>query len=361
IFAVQDSISERVAQALTLELTGEEKKRLMKRYTENTEAYQAYLKGRYFWNKRTDEGFKKAIGYFEQAIEIDPSYALAYAGLGDCYHLLALYGLLPANESFPQAKAAVTKALEIDATLAEARASLAFIRLNYDWDWSGAEGEFKRALALNPNYATAHQWYGWQLMLMGRQEESFAEMKRAQQLDPFSLAIHTDLGLYFCYTGQYDRAIEQFRKTLEMEPNLKQVHAYLWSVYVRKGMYKEALDEAEKALTSSTTTTSGMIAARRNELAELREAYAVSGIKGYWQKGIELEKERAKRERTAIIPGNMASYYANLGDKDQALQWLEKAYQDRSNQMLYLKVDQWDGCRSDPRFTDLMRRVGLSP
>lgn len=348
IFAVQDSISERVAAALALKLTGEEQKRLTKRYTDNTVAYQLYLKGRYNWNKTTEEGLKKAIDFFNQAIEKDPSYALAYAGLADAYTSLDWYGVLSTKEANPRAKAAAIKALEIDETLAEAHASLAAVR-QYEWDWAGAEREYQRAIGLNPNYAVAHQWYGVYLAYMGRMDEGIAEMTRAQELDPLSLAINAQLGFLFYLARRYDQAIEQCQRTLEMEPSYEEARIYLAWIYVQKGMYEEAIAQYQKL--------KGDIP---DVLAMLGAAYAVSGQRGKARDVLAKLKEISQRRY--VPPVFVAAIYTGLGDKDQAFAWLEKAYEDRDESFVGLKVlPLFDLLRSDQRFADLLRRMGLVP
>ncbi|TET25767.1 MAG: hypothetical protein E3J76_01025, partial [Candidatus Aminicenantes bacterium] len=219
IFDIQDEISKAITEALRIELIDKEKALLVKRYTKNLEAYNLYLKGRYFWNKRTEEGYQKSLEYFQEAIEKDPTYASAYTGIADYYNLLGYYDYLPPKEAFPKAKAAAEKALEMDETLAEAYNSLAMVKENYDWDWKGAEREYRRAIELNPNYATAHQWYAGYLGAMGRHDESIAENKQAQELDPLSPIIGADLGTNFISARQYDQAIEEFQKVLEMDPD----------------------------------------------------------------------------------------------------------------------------------------------
>ncbi|MBA3512916.1 MAG: protein kinase, partial [Pyrinomonadaceae bacterium] len=350
VFAVQDSISERVAGALELELTGKERELLTKRYTENAEAYQLYLKGWYFWNKRTEESLKQAIGYFNQAIDLDPNYALGYAGIAASYELLAAFGSIPANEAMPKAKTAAIKALEIDDTRAEAHAALARIRLNYDWDWSGAERDFKRAIKLNPNYPTGHHWYAWHLAAMERHTEAIAEMKRAQELDPLSLVINTDVGWIFYYARQYDQAIAELRKTLEMDPNFVRAHLRLGLSYLQKSMNEEAIETLQKAKGLSGSST--------EIVAFLGYAYAVSGMKGEAQKILTDLQERSRRRY--VSPYYVAAIYTGLGDRDQAFNWLEKAYEERSGWLVNLEVEpMFDSLRSDPRFEDLLRRIGL--
>ncbi len=351
IFAVQDQISEQVVRSLTLTLSSTEKEMLSKRYTANSEAYQLYLKGRYFSDKRTEEGLKRGLEHFQQAIDLDPNYALAYAGLADSYILLSMYGALPPKESLPRAKAMATKALEIDEELAEAHISLAFARMTNDRDWSGAEVEFKRAIELNPNHATAHHWYAEYLASLKRHDEAIAEIERAQELDPVSLIVHTEVGRHFYYARQYDRAIEQLRKAVEMDPNFARAHQYLGRTYVKEGMYEEAAAECQKAWQLDHTPRT---------LGFLGYAYAVSGKRGAAQKVIEELKGESKRRY--VSPYWIAVVYAGLGDTDGALEWLERLYEERSGFLIFLKVEPiFDSLRSDPRFTDLLRRAGHTP
>ena len=251
VLAVQEEIAKQISERLRLKLTGEEQKRLTRHHTENAEAYQLYLKGRYYWNKRTAESLNKGVEYFQQAIDKDPNYALAYAGLTDSYSLLgSSTGGLSPKETFSKAKAAAVKALEIDDTLAEAHAALALVHLRYDWDWSATEREIKRAIALNPNYATTYHWYADYLVVMGRLDEAIAQIKRAQELDPLSLIINTVVGLRLYHARQYDQAIEQCQKTLEMDPNFAQAHFALGEAYEQKAKYEEAIAALQKATTS---------------------------------------------------------------------------------------------------------------
>ena len=242
LLEVQQDISREVSRTLRLRLTGDEEKQLTKRYTENTQAYQLYLQGRFYWNKRTPDGLNKSIDYFQQAIAADPNYALAYGGLADSYNVLSTNNILPPKEAFPKAKAAVTKALEIDDSLAEAHTSLAFIRTVYDWDWPGAEHEYKRAIALNPNYANAHYFYAFTLLITrGRVDEAIAEMKKAVGLDPLSLIINTNLGRTYFLARQYDKALEQYRKTLELEPTFPRAHDRLRNCTSKKARITKQL------------------------------------------------------------------------------------------------------------------------
>jgi tetratricopeptide (TPR) repeat protein len=239
--------------------------------------------------------------------------------------------------------------------LAEAHASLAYVSQNYEWDWPAAEREFRRAIELNPNYATAHQWYAWHLMLRGRPEEAHAEMRRALEIDPLSVAINADLGLFYYYTRQHERAEEQFLKTLEMDSNLKELHLYLFQNHMERGKFEEAFAAAERAGVRSW-------GGREDGLPLLRRAAREGGVRGYWRKVLELEQERARREGVAPEPATMAYCFANVGDNDRAFVWLARAYETHSDAMLYLRVNPaYDGLRSDPRFGDLLRRMRLAP
>jgi len=354
ILAVQSEISREISEKLRLRLTGEEQKRVTRHYTEDTEAYQAYLKGRYYWNKRTGDDLKKSTEYFNQAIAKDPGYALAYAGLADCYIVIPNYTDIPAEEAYLKAKAAALKALEIDDTLAEAHASLGGVKADYDWDFAGAESELKRAIELNPNYATAHHWYAQFLSGMGRHQEAIAEIKRAQELDPLSLIIDSVVGDTYVKARQYDLAIEQLRKTIEMDKNFVRAHRYLEKAYVAKGMYDEAITEYQTAATLAGEDSE--TAAKR--ATALRAAYAASGVRGYWQKQLDLLKEDPSQGN--MTPYGIAGIYARLGDKDETFNWLEKAYREHDPYIIYLKTGpEFDALRSDPRTIDLMRRIGL--
>jgi TolB-like protein/Flp pilus assembly protein TadD len=351
LLAIQREIAREIVEKLKLKVSGEEKG-LAKHYTESNEAYQLYLKGRFYWNKRTGEALKKSIEYFNQAIEKDPSFALAYVGLADCYVVPA--NPLPPREVMPKAKAAAMRVLELDETLAEAHASLARVLAAYDWDWTSAEKEYKRAIELNPRYAIAHQWYGGCLAVMGRSNEAIAERKRAQELDPLSLIINFELGSAFYYARDYDQAIEQFQKTLELDQNFPPAHVSLPAAYEQKGMYGEAIAEFKSAIPrkgGSEWTLSK---------AGLGHVYAVSGKKSEARTVLEELKQLSGQEYVPA-PG-IALIYAGLGEKDQAFAWLDKGYEERSFQMQWIKIEpRWDSLRSDPRFQDLMRRVGLLP
>jgi Tfp pilus assembly protein PilF len=335
-----------------MRLTGKEQQRVTKSYTENTAAYQLYLKGRYFWSKRTEEGLNKATEHIQQAIDIDPNYALAYVGLADCYNLLGFYSVLEPKEAFPRAKAAATKALEIDDTLAEAHASLGYVKLFYDWDLTSAESELKQAIELNPNYATAHHWYGVYLQLVGRFDQALVEMRRALELDPLSPSINANVGWPLYYARQYDQAIEQFQKAVERDQSSPLPHHWLAMVYGQKGMYEEAITEYQKALELSGS--------RSRIVAELGYIYAVSGRRSEAQKALKELKELSKRRHVSSF--YMALIYMGLGEKDQAFASFETAYEERSPRLIDLKVDPiFDPLRSDPRFAVLIRKMGLTP
>jgi DNA-binding winged helix-turn-helix (wHTH) protein/TolB-like protein/Flp pilus assembly protein TadD len=347
VFELQDSISERIAGALALALTGDEKRLLAKRYTDNAEAYGLYLRGRYFWNKRTREGLEKAIEYFHQAIDVDAGYALAYAGLADCYNVLGSLDWIAPKEGFARVQEAATKALELDDTLAEAHNSLAWVRFDL-WDWAAAESEFKRALDLNPNYAAAHQWYAEYLTAMGRFDEAIAEIRRAQQLEPESLIINTIAAQTYYYARQYDQAIEQCRRTLELDPNFEFAYVYLGYAYIQKRMYGEAIAAFKRARQWDGTP---------RMFAMTGVTYAISGDRANATKA--LGQLLATSKQSYIGRYGIAEINASLGNRDEALEWLEKEYLEHAN-LTFLKVEPClDGLREDPRFTDLLRRMRL--
>jgi tetratricopeptide (TPR) repeat protein len=356
IFAVQDSISERVAVTLAVELVGRERELLAKSHTRNAEAYRAYLIGRYFWNQRTEEGLKKSIEHFHRAIEADPQYALAYAGLADSHGALLVWSSVSPDEDFAKAKAAALKALEIDNSLAEVHAVLGTIKMYYEWDWPGAEKSCRRAIEMNPNNAAAHQRYAEYLVATGRFDEAVAEFRAGQQLDPLSLIMHTQEGATLYFARRYDEAIEKLRKTLEMDQNFMLAHVFLGVVFEAKGMYEEAISEFQKAGVAS----GGSLEEDARVAAAMRAAYVNAGERGYWRWWIDRYTERAKGR--PIHNYNRARYYARLGENDQAYAWLDKAYQHKEAQLVTLKVDPAiDGIRSDPRYTDLLRRIRLGP
>jgi serine/threonine-protein kinase len=347
ILALQRTISGQISHNLRLKLSGEDQNRLTRHYTENVDAYQLYLKGRFLWNKRTSESLAKAVEYFNQAIEKDPGYALAYAGLADTWYSRGWYRHVEPKDAYEKAKAAANKSLEIDPNLAEGHAILAAISTVYDWDWEGAEREFKLAIQLNPNYATAHQRYSLFLPALGRSEEAIAEARKARELDPLALPINENLGDVLYLARRYDEAIEQLRKTLELDPNYGVAHSTLSKVYEAQGKYAESVEERLKSSTPETA-------------AEVRKAFAASGIKGVWKNRLDVLLERSKT--TYVSPADIALFYTRLNDRDQAFAWLEKALAERSINFNYLVADpRFDNLRSDPRLAELLKRVGLKP
>ena len=351
LLSVQREIAKEITSNLRLKLSGAEQNSLTKHNTENPEAYQSYLLGRYFWNKRTEEGIKKGIDYFQQAIAKDRTYALAYTGLADSYSALIFpVGAVAPREAMPKAKEAAMQAIAIDNKLAEAHSSLALVKFYYDWDWPGAETEFKRAIELNPSYAEAHHYYSHYLIAMGRTEESLNESRRCLELEPSNILLSVHLGWHYLYARQYDQAVKQLQKTVEMDSNFAQTHHWLGLAYEQKARYAEAIAELQKAMALFRTNTLTE--------AELAHTYAVSGHGDEAQKIIVELQELAKSRYVSSY--EMAAIYAGLGEKDQAFAWMQRAYDERSDELVNLKVDQrLDSLRSDSRFADLMRRVGL--
>ena len=345
VFSVETEIARAISEQLQAKVTGEEEQAITKVPTTNVEAHELYLKGRYFWNKRTGSDLRTAIDYFNQAIDTDPTYAFAYAGLADCYSRFSFdVGSLSPKEAMPKAKAAALKAVELDDTLAEAHTSLAFIMMNYDWDWTGAGKEFKRAIELRANYDVAHHWYSHYLTVLGRTEESLVESKRALELNQLDLNINVHLGWHYLYAHQYDQAIEQFRKTLEMDPNYSLAHWYLGLSYEQKKMYAEATAELGKAreLLKGNMILEG----------DLGHLYAVSGKTDQAREVVDELQNSSKPQYD--WPYSIALIYAGLGEKDRAIEWLQKAYEERSDWIIYLGVEpRLESLRSDPRFQRL--------
>jgi TolB-like protein/DNA-binding winged helix-turn-helix (wHTH) protein/Flp pilus assembly protein TadD len=353
VIALQNDVARTITQQIEVQLTPEEHVRLSASHPVDPEAYKLYIKGRYFWVKRNRESFDRAMGYFQQAIDRDPTYAAPYSGLADCYVLFGssfdVGGQAPSDVQ-PKAKAAALKALELDNSLADAHNSIAYVKLTYDWDWTGAEAEFKRSLALNPGYAHGHHWYAHLLLSSGRREEALAESNRALELDPVSPIINLHLGWHYLYTRQYDRALEQLAKTLELDPDYALAHWYRGLAHEQKRMYPEALREMGRA--------KDLLPRNLAVLCDIGHVYAVSGDKGNAEKVIAaLEEESAHRYVNAY---ELALIYVGLGQNDQAFKSLNRAFRDHSDMLVYLKVDpRLDSIRSDSRFADLMRRVGV--
>ena len=347
--ALQNRVARTIADQIRINLTPQEQAALKNVKVVNPEAYESYLKGRYFWNKRTANGLKVALAYFNQAIEEDPKYAQAYSGLADTYALLGdwEYGVLAPKEAYPRAKAAASKALELDDTLSEAHASLASLGM-FDWDWQSAGKEFRRAIELNPGYATAHQWYAWNLNLLGRQSDAIAEMRKAESLDPLSLIISADMADVLFVARLYDESIQQSRKTLEMDPNFAVARFELGQVYLEKHMHNEAVAQLQKAVQLSEGNPTF--------IANLARAYFASGKRS---EAVKLLSDLKKRSNPSYSNASeIAVIYASLGDTDQAMNWLEKAYAERFNPGVLLRPG-FDPLRSDSRFQNLVHRIGL--
>src|SRR5215831_1344503 len=350
IFTVEDSISERVSGILVMKPTGEERALVAQHATNNPEAYQLYLRGRYFRSKRTSEDIKTSIDCFNQAIAKDPNYSRAYAGLANSYLLLSNYNLTTPQDAYSKARAAAAQALQKDDHLAEAHAALADIKCDYDWDFAGAAQEYKRAIALDPNYADARKSYGEYLALMGRSNEALAEMRRAQELEPLSLLINRELGTMLYFAGRFDESIDQLRKTLELDSHDARTHIELGYAFRQNRQYQEAIAEFKKALEINREESYA--------LSQLALTYGLMGQKKEAYAAIAQLQEMSKRQY--VLPTDMAAAYAGTGDKDQAFAWLEKAYQDRDDGVPFLGVDpSWDGLRSDERFRALLQRIGL--
>lgn len=352
IFAVQDAIAEKVAGALAPRLGREEQKRLTKRYTLSAEAYELYARGRYHALKATLPEIQAAISYFQQAIALDPSYALAYVGLADAYRSFPLNSDMPPDEFFPRAKAALQKAIEIDDTLAEAHAVLGFTIFWYDWDWSAAEDQFRRALELNPNDADAHLFYAHLLSNTGRHPEALAEAKRARELDLLNLRTNALEGHFLNHAGRVDEALVRLQKTLELDSNYFLAHLFAWSAYVEKGMYGEAAAEARRARELNNVST--------QPVAHLAYTLAKSGQRREAQ--VELDRLLELSTERFVPPYLIALVYNGLGEREQALDWLERGFQQRDPKTVFLMVEpKWANLRSEPRFQDLLQRVGLKP
>ncbi len=350
LVSLQGEIARDVSQKLRMRLSGADEQKLAKSYTQNAEAYRLYLRGRYSLNGSRD-GLQQSVEHFQRAIDLDPNFALGYAGMADAYTLLGttFFSMTP-REAMPRARAAAQRALELDSGLSETHTSLAWVKYRFDWDWRGAEDEFKQALLLNPSNAQAHHWYADYLLAMGRFDESLAENRRARGLDPLSLFINWDAGRILYHALRYDESLAELHKTLEMDQNFAWTHAVLHEVYLAKGMNDEALAAHLKfaALTGVSP----------ERVAALKNVYVSTGWKGLWQKELEWALEDSKHRR--VTPHTMATLYAKIGDKDHTLEWLNKAFEERAASLVYLNTDQqWDNFRQDPRFADLVRRVGL--
>ena len=350
VLYLQREVARDIAEQVRVNLTPNERNRLATAGAVDPAAYESYLRGRSFWNQRSEASLLSAIDQFNKAIEVDAGYAPAYSGLADCYTTLGYLSYLDPLDAFPRARDAATKALELDPSLAEAHTSLAYYNLYHAWNWTEAENEFKKAIELNPNYATAHDWYSYYLMAMGRFDEAWKEVNRAHELDPLSVTISTDIGFNYYYRHNYDEAINQLRSTLAVSPKFPLAHLWLGRAYQQKKMYSEAIDEFNKtdaALPGWVVTIAGM-----------GHAYGEWGHQAE-AKQVLIRLNQMAREKY-VTPYGVALVYAGLGDKDQAFVWLNKAVAGRSHWLVWLNRDpRWDQLRSDPRFTDLKKRVGV--
>jgi TolB-like protein/Tfp pilus assembly protein PilF len=352
VLSMQEEVTRAIVSEVRVKLTAQEQARLANMHPINPEAFQLYLKGRYYWYKLNPEALQKATAYYQQALDEDPAYAPAYAGLADAYNLLAFFNVLPPSEVMPKAKAAAVKALELDDNLAEAHVSLGWAGFTYDRDWPAAGKHLERAVVLNPAYPLAHSYYALYLGALGRSEEGLTEAKRAMDLDPVSPAILHYVVVQLYLARRFDEAIEQCRKTLELDPSFTPVHGTLGHVYAAKGMYREALAEYEKFATLSGGSP--------GSTALVGYAHARLGQRSYALR--VLDQLRAASKRRYVPAVSFAIVYVGLGEKEHAFLWLEKAYDERTNSLAYLKVQAtWDPLRSDPRFADLVRRIGLPP
>jgi serine/threonine protein kinase/tetratricopeptide (TPR) repeat protein len=350
VSTIEEQIANDISDGLRLRLTGEEKRRLTKDSTRNPEAYQLYLNGRFHWNKRTGEELNKAIEYFQQAIEKDPNYALAYVGLADAYLVLPQYGRMAQSVAAPRAKEALTRALEIDRDLAEAHASLGLLK-RLDWDWAGAEKEYRRASELNSNYPSTHHWYSLFLCEVKRSDEAIEESRLALRLDPLSPIMNNQLAWTLLAAGKNGSAVEQWKRTLDLDPNLLEAHLWLSKAYWTKGLYPEAMSEAEKAASYSGRTP--------RYVAGIGHALAAAGKRAEAHNVLD-ELAQSSKSGVNVPPYYFAGIYSMLGERDQAFEWLEKAYQVRDYQIGPIMIDPvFGGIRSDPRYTDLLRRMDL--
>ena len=348
VFAIQSDIAQKVAAALREHVLGEAPGHEEEKATNSTEAYINYLRGRQFWNKRTDEDLKKAIGFFEAALKIDENYAKAYTGLADSYAALALLEFMAPNEAYPKAKAAVSKALSLHAGLAEAHTSLGLIRFQYDWDWQGAEEEFKVALDINPSYAPAHHFFADYLKAVGRFDEAIVEIEKARELDPLSLAINTGVGHVLYLSRQYDKAIEEYKRAVELDPSFMATHVWFGRPYLEKGLFAEAIAELETAVRLSEDSTLA--------LAMLGHGLASAGRE---KDALQILEKLKKRSQNQYVPSYwIAVIYNGFKDKEQTMAWMWKAFEERSSWLVWSKVEpRFDWLREYPEFKSLMNAM----
>ncbi len=350
ILSLQSEIARQVADKVKIILTPEEHASLGKNRQVNPEAHELYLKARYHWNKRSEEGVRKALSYFRRAIDFDPTDAQAHAGLADVYNILGYYNSLPPMEAYAEAKASALKALQLDNSLAEPHATLGVIKRDFEWDWAGAEVEFQRAIEISPGFAEAYHWNSTLLSMMGKHSEALQEKRRALALDPLSVVIRSDLGRMFYFSGDYDRALEQYRAALDMDPNFGSAHLWLANVYEQKGQFEDALAELQTGMRLSSDSTYA--------LAKWGHACGVAGKADEARAALHQLHERSKQNY--VSPYDISMVHLGLNELDEAFAWLEKAFEDRSIWLGYLNVEpQLDRLRSDPRFQSLRHRVGL--
>ena len=348
VLLLQSEIARTIADEIQVTITPQERMRLATTRVVDPAAHEDYIKGRFYWNKRTEEGIKRGIQYFQQAIDIEPNYAEAYDGLADCWQGLAWYGYAPSKDAFLRSKAAATKALELNGSMAEAQTTLAFVSASYDFDWQAAEDGYQRAIALNPNYANAHHWYADLLSAMGRHEQAIAESQRARELDPLSPIINAWLGWRYQFARRYDQAIVEYRKALDLDPNFAPAYLVLGQAYEQKKMLKEATAELEQAVNLSGG--GGVY------LASLAHAYGVAGRRSEALQLIRKLEGLAAGEHVSAY--DMALAFVGVDDKDQAFFWLDKAVSDHAGRLMFLNVEpRFDSVRSDPRYADLVRRL----
>ncbi len=350
VLGLQSQVASAIVNEIRINLSPEDQQRLSTTHNVSTEGYEDYLKGRYYWNKRSEEGLKKAITYFQLATKKDPDYALAYAGLADCYSIIgsAIVGSVPSKDVAPSAEAAARKALELDPALAEAHTSLATVRFNYDWDWPGAASEFQRSIELNPSYATAYQRYSLYLMAMGRTNDSLTQMNHARDLDPLSISMNFSLGWRQYMARHYDQAIEQLHNTLDLDPNFALPHLVLGQTYEQKGAYPQAIAEMKKAATISNA--SPMVS------GSLGHLYGISRDRADAESILQQLLQQSKTQY--VSPFYVALVYVGLRENDRAIDWLEAGFKDRSNAIIFLKVDpELDALRPLPRFQSLLHRM----
>jgi len=351
ILLLQSEVARAIVAEIQVRVTPHEEARLTRAGPVHPEAYDAYLKGRFYWNKRTEEAMNKSLGYFQQSIAADPGSALGQAGLADAYNMFGFWGLLPPRDSYSAAKSAAVAALQTDGTLAEACAALGWVRFAYDWDWAGGERDLQRAIELNPRYATAHQWYSHLLIYVGRRQEALGEVQRTLELEPVSLVMNSSGALIHLFARDYEKTLEQAYKTVDLDPHFPPPHLWIGWAYAKKRMYPKAVAELEKAL--------ALVGFNPRYLATLGYCYADSGNSVAARKVLsELEQLSVKRY---ISPYEFAAVHAGLNEKEQALTWLERAFEERSSWLTLLRVDsRLDGLHEDPRFRNLAQRIGLS-